>query len=188
MVDLHDAVQTLQTLRPVIVPDDDFMAVEALQQQIADTQVTRTKDLESINDKLKGLLRALEAAKISCSRPTSVPSASGHEKTINEHDSNRRSHLKAIDNAEGILTAKESELGALKEKLRGLETKDVAKEVAGGLDSSALRLEIWRAMGFEPIVDSSGRVLKIIVRTRSGDVHCIEVKEGGREVWKLAVS
>lgn len=82
-------------------------------------------------------MRALEAAKISSSRPTSVPSASGHEKMINELDNNRRSHLKAIDNAEGVLTAKESELGALKEKLRALETKDVAKEVAGGLDSSA---------------------------------------------------
>lgn len=55
---------------------------------------------------------------------------------MNELDSNRRSHLKAIDNAEGILTAKESELGALKEKLKELETKDVGKEVSGGLDSS----------------------------------------------------
>ena len=137
------------------MPDDDFMVVEALQQQIANTQAGRTKDLEGINDKVKGktgvvkaivvrikrksagLVRALEAAKISCSRPVSVPSASGHEKMINELDSNRRSHLKAIDNAEGVLTAKESELGALKEKLRGLETKDVAKEVANGLDSSA---------------------------------------------------
>lgn len=27
-----------------------------------------------------------------------------------------------------------------------------------------LGLEIWRAMGFEPIVDSSGRLLKMIVR------------------------
>ncbi|KAF9792334.1 hypothetical protein BJ322DRAFT_1016150 [Thelephora terrestris] len=188
MVDLHDAVQTLQTLRPVIVPDDDFMVVEALQQQIGNTQATRTKEVENINDKLKGLLRALEAAKISCSRPTSVPSARGHEKMINELDSSRRSHLKAIDSAEGILTAKESELGALKEKLKKLETKDVAKEVLEGLDSSALRLEIWRAMGFEPIVDSTGRLVKMIVRTRSGDVHCVEGKEDGQEVWKLAIS
>lgn len=67
-----------------------------------------------------------------------------------------------------------------------------------------LRLEIWRAMGFEPIVDSSGRLVKMIVRawaddsclasahlqpgTRSGDVHCIEGKEDGREVWQLAAS
>jgi len=56
---------------------------------------------------------------------------------INDLDSNRRSHLKAIDNAEGVLTAKESELGTLKEKLRELEMKDVAREVSGGLDSSA---------------------------------------------------
>ena len=82
-------------------------------------------------------MRVLEAAKASCSRPTSVPSASGHEKMINEFDNNRRSHLKAIDNAEGILTAKESELGALREKLKELERKDVAKEVSGELDSSA---------------------------------------------------
>jgi len=36
------------------VPDDDFMVAEALQQQIAKAQVVRTKDLESINDKVKG--------------------------------------------------------------------------------------------------------------------------------------
>jgi kinetochore protein Spc24, fungi type len=81
-------------------------------------------------------LRALEAAKVSCGRPTSVPSAGGHEKMMNELDNNRRSHLKAIDNAEGVLTAKESELGSLKEKLKELETKDVAKEMSGGLDGS----------------------------------------------------
>lgn len=90
-----------------------------------------------MNEKSAGLVRVLETAKISSSRPTSVPSANGHEKMINELDNNRRSHLKAMDQAEGILTAKESELGALKERLRGLETKDVAKEMAGELDSSA---------------------------------------------------
>lgn len=68
-----------------------------------------------------------------------------------------------------------------------------------------LGLEIWRAMGFEPIVDSNGRLAKMIVRawtdlfsffdthlragTRSGDVHCIEGKaEDGREAWQLAIS
>jgi hypothetical protein len=49
----------------VIVPDDDFMAVEALQQQIADTQATRTKDLENINDKLKGKT-LVSASKLPC--------------------------------------------------------------------------------------------------------------------------
>jgi len=60
-------------------------------------------------------------------------------------------------------------------------------------------------MGFEPVVDSSGKLVKMIVRawadnfcrffecssmpgTRSGDVHCIEGEEDGREVWQLAVS
>jgi len=59
-------------------------------------------------------------------------------------------------------------------------------------------------MGFEPIVDSSGRLVKMIVRawagdscrllgahlrpgTRGGDVHCIEGKEDGPEVWQLAL-
>ena len=36
------------------MPDDDFMVVEALRQQIANAQAVRTKDLESINDKVKG--------------------------------------------------------------------------------------------------------------------------------------
>ena len=72
--------------------------------------------------------------------------------------------------------------------------------------SDRLGLEIWRAMGFEPIVESSGRLAKMIVRawtdpwfyfldthlgpgTRSGDVHCIDGEvEDGREAWKLAIS
>ena len=53
--------QTLETLRPVIVPDDDFMAVEAIQQQIANTQAARTKDLENINDKVKGKTRGCKS-------------------------------------------------------------------------------------------------------------------------------
>ena len=35
--------------------------------------------------------------------------------------------------------------------------------------SDRLRLEIWRAMGFEPIVDSSGRLVKMIVREWADD-------------------
>ena len=142
----------------MIVPDDDFMAAEAIEQQIENTQARRTKEIESINEELKGkqeaelsvlgwcktskrkklagVLRALEGAKVSCSRPRSVPSASGHEKMMNELDKNRRGHLKAIDNGEGILTAKESELGALKEKLKELETREVAREMSSGLDGS----------------------------------------------------
>jgi hypothetical protein len=36
------------------VPDDDFMAAEGIEQQIENSQATRTKELESINDELKG--------------------------------------------------------------------------------------------------------------------------------------
>ena len=36
-----------------------------------------------------------------------------------------------------------------------------------------LRLEIWRAMGFEPIVDSSGRLVKMIVRAWADDSCCL---------------
>jgi hypothetical protein len=59
-------------------------------------------------------------------------------------------------------------------------------------------------MGFEPMVDSTGGLTKMIVRawaddsgysnayphpgTRSGDVHCVDGKEDGREVWKLAIT
>jgi len=67
-----------------------------------------------------------------------------------------------------------------------------------------LRLEIWRAIGFEPIVDSGGGLVKMIVRawaddscrrlstyhrpgTRGGDVHCIGGKEDGPELWQLAL-
>lgn len=70
----------------------------------------------------------LEAARISSTRPPTVPSAEAHVATLNELDGTRLSLAKAINDAESLLASKEAELARLKEEIRTLEESDPASE------------------------------------------------------------
>jgi len=83
------------------------------------------------------LSKLLEAARISSTRPGSVPSEHAHLSNLNELDSSRLSLAKAISDAETMLGSKEAELAALKDEVRRLETYDPALEHEKDLDSSA---------------------------------------------------
>lgn len=74
------------------------------------------------------LARVLEAARVSSTRPSSVPSAQEHASLLNELDASRLSLAKAINDAESALASKEAELTRLKESIRTLEDSDPAAE------------------------------------------------------------
>lgn len=84
----------------------------------------------------QALSRTLEAAKISSSRPPTVPSAEGHVKVVNDLDKTKLSLAKAINSAESSLASKESELTKLKDEFKELEQRDVAKQAGNELDGS----------------------------------------------------
>ena len=81
--------------------------------------------------------RALEAARITCTRPSSVPSEEAHTLMMNELDSSRLSLAKAISEAETLAANREAELSALKEEARRLELYDPAAEHEKELEGSA---------------------------------------------------
>jgi hypothetical protein len=83
------------------------------------------------------LTKALEASRISSTRPPSLPSAEEHAAIINQLDVNRLSLCKAINECESLLAGKEAELANLKEDTRALEDCDPAAEHANELDSAA---------------------------------------------------
>ncbi|KAF8162911.1 hypothetical protein B0H34DRAFT_299817 [Crassisporium funariophilum] len=179
---------------PIINPEEDYLTIVAAEEKIAISEARRKKELEEAHANLKALSRVLEAARISSTRPAAVPSEAAHSATMNELDSSRLSLAKAISDAEGMVASREAELSALKEEARRLEAYDPATEHEKELDGTALRLAIYKGMGFEPIVEKDGRVLKMLVRAQSGDTHIVDFSTGKSEfeytelLWKLARS
>lgn len=162
-----------------------------------------------------------------------MPSAERHSAILNELDATRLSLVKAINDTEGLLASKEAELSRLKEEIRVLEKEDPASEHES--DPTAydfcslevtfpkltsclrLRLAMYKGLGFEPILDKSGVVTKMLVRTchsvsdlcvikrktltlalhsgsESGDIHPVSFTDGKSDfeyahlLWSLAES
>lgn len=93
--------------------------------------------MNSDSSQCTALSRVLEAARISSTRPASVPSAEAHAKNLNELDISRLSLAKSISDAEGLVISREAELAALKEEARRLEDYDPAVEHEKELDGTA---------------------------------------------------
>jgi kinetochore protein Spc24 len=142
-------------MRPIIDPEEDYLTIVAAEQKLAASEAKRKKELEEAHANLKGksfiykteswisylfsriaLAKALESARISSTRPDSVPSAEVHASALNKCDSNKFSLMKAISDMESEIGSKEAELAALKEEARKLEEYDPAAEHEKELDGS----------------------------------------------------
>ncbi|KAI0807212.1 hypothetical protein C8Q74DRAFT_46266 [Fomes fomentarius] len=191
-INVKDAVKAIREMVPIIDPEDDYLMIAAAEERMALTQETRHKELHDAHVRLKQLAKVLEAARISATRPSTIPSAQEHVAQMNDLDATRLSLAKAINDAEGALAGKEAELTRLKEETHALEMSDPAAE--HDLDATALRLAMYKGLGFEPIVEKDGRISKMLVRAESGDVHRVtfDGKKTDAEytdmLWKLAVS
>lgn len=179
---------------PIIDPEEDYLTIVAAEEKIAASEAKRKKELDEIHGNLKSLTRLLESARVSSTRPTSVPSAEAHASALNELDRNRLALAKAISDAEGLVASREAELTALKEESRRLEQYDPAAEHEKELDGTALRLQLYKGMGFEPIIDKDKNISKMLVRSQSGDIHTVDFTTGKTDLeytqllWKLASS
>lgn len=173
-------------------PEEDYMTIAEAEELMAKTEATRKKELDDAHAKLRALARILDAARVSATRPSSVPSANQHTAILNDLDANRIQLAKAINDSESALASKEAELARLKQETGELEQSDPAAE--HDLDASALRLALYKGLGFEPIMDSDGRMAKMLIRAQHGDVYCVSFDgnknyyEYAQELWKLASS
>ena len=119
------------------------------------------------------LAKQLEQAKIAATRPPGAMTATDHSKRMSELEAARHAMIKNITSAEDALSEREATLKALNDEERKLRSTDVAAEHQ--LDSTTLKLELIRGMGFEPVWTKDGSLSKIIVR------------ESGVSCWRCCI-
>ncbi|KAG5647142.1 hypothetical protein DXG03_001097 [Asterophora parasitica] len=122
---------------PIIDPEEDYLTIVAAEEKIAITEARRKKELEEAHATMKALSKVLEAARVSSTRPASVPSAEAHAGALNELDVGRLSLAKSISDMEGLVASREAELATLKEEATRLEEYDPALEHEKELDGTA---------------------------------------------------
>ncbi|KAJ3554788.1 hypothetical protein NM688_g2932 [Phlebia brevispora] len=206
-IDIKDAIKAIKESVQIMDPDEEYITIASAEEQMSMTEAARKKEIDEARTKMKGehprallrahtsndayfqaLAKALEAARISSTRPASVPSAEAHQNTLNKLEDARLSLAKAINEMESSLASKESEKAQLREELHRLEESDPAAEHQ--LDSTALRLALFKGLGFEPIMEGD-RMIKIIVR-KEVDTYIVDLRndktsfEAAQQLWKLA--
>ncbi|KAJ7090041.1 hypothetical protein C8R43DRAFT_1050445 [Mycena crocata] len=193
-ISVEDAILGLRAVKSVVDPEDDYLTLVAAEDTIAAAETKRRKELDVLQSNLKDLSKRLESARVSASRPSSVPSAEAHTSTINQLDISGLSLAKSIKETEGEVASKEGELADMKETARRLEDYDPAAEHEKDLDGTAVRLKFYKQLGFEPVLNKHGNVDKMLVRARSGDVYPLDFNDEKTDMeytqllWKLVCS
>ncbi|KAF7295072.1 hypothetical protein MIND_01045500 [Mycena indigotica] len=177
-ISFGEAIKAVRAVGEIMNPDDDFYTLAAAEETIAATETKRKKELEELHANLKALSKIRDSARQSATRPNTVLSVENHNSTLSALDDNRLSLGKSIKETERLVASKEDELATLKEKVIQLEDQDPVAEHQRELDSAALRLMIYKQLGFEPVVDKQGRVTKMLVRSQSGDIHDVSFNTG----------
>ena len=113
---------------PVFDPTDDFLNIVSAEEQMSSVAADRQKELDAKYAHLKSLTRTLEAARITCVRPPTIPSAEAHVETLNAQDAARLGFMKNINAAEGALAEKEGVLAKLRAECSSLKASDPASE------------------------------------------------------------
>ncbi|KAH9934944.1 uncharacterized protein B0H18DRAFT_979087 [Fomitopsis serialis] len=191
-ISIQDTIKAIRDMIPIIDPEEDYLTIAAAEEQMSITEEGRRKEIEEAQSRVRSLARVLDAARVSSTRPSTLPSAEQHGAMMNELDETRLSLIKAINDAEGALAGKEAELARVGDELRNLKESDPSAEHM--LDATALRLAMYKGLGFEPIMGQDGRIAKMLIRSITGDVHCVNFdstksnKEYADLLWKLASS
>ncbi|KAH0584319.1 hypothetical protein H2248_009863 [Termitomyces sp. 'cryptogamus'] len=209
---IAEAIKAISDMFPIIDPEEDYLTIVAAEEKIAATESQRKREIEEAQANMKGeplsqmseplvlnqrtaLVKLLEAARISSKRPASVPSEQAHAKVLNELDRTKLDLMKSISDMESHVASQEAELTKLKDEAHRLEEYDPAAEHTKELAGSALRLRMYEKLGFEPVFDKKGVLMKMLVHSaQSGDLHVVPMDgqksdfEQSRHLWKLASS
>ncbi|EJD46039.1 hypothetical protein AURDEDRAFT_63428 [Auricularia subglabra TFB-10046 SS5] len=155
---------------------DDYTTLKRTDELMRNRAATREKEIEATRANLRALARQLEGAKVAATRPKGVPSEAEHTARLNELEAAKLAVAKSINEAEDLLSAREAELIELNEEERALNRTDATAEHE--LDSTTLKLELIRGMGFEPVTDKDGVLRKVLVRSLvSNEIHSVPVDD-----------
>lgn len=176
----------------IIDPADDYLTITAAEEQMKINYAKAKRENDEAYSNLKALSRVLEAARKSSARPPDAATPEQHAARLNELDTTRISLAKALRDAENSLASKEAELAALKEGARALEESDPAQIHQHEIDGTTIRLQIFRGIGFDLVLDNGGAASTMFIRAESGDVHtltpCSSDYHSVEQAWKLASS
>ncbi|KAI0826215.1 hypothetical protein BC629DRAFT_1587052 [Irpex lacteus] len=158
-IDIRETIAAIRGAAEVIDAGEDFLTVAAAEELMSNTRAASARQKE-IDE-----LRAKERAQHSARRPDSVPSQRKHAALLEE-----------LDN-------KKAELARLKEELHELEEEaPVAAEHE--LDATALGLQIYKRLGFESVMDRTGKMKKMLIRAQSGDIHYLTFNDSQKSSYK----
>ncbi|KAH8833543.1 hypothetical protein DL96DRAFT_1675973 [Flagelloscypha sp. PMI_526] len=174
-IPISEATGVIRDMIVLMSPEPDYQSIAGADDAFHAREQQIKKDADETLAVLKTLSASLAAARKSSQRPDSA-SAQDHEDTLQDLDETRTSLMKAISDADSALGSKEHELSKLKEESRQLESYDPAAEHEKMLDSTPLRLQLYKKIGFEPMVDKDGNQ-KFLIRTLSGDIRVAELYE-----------
>lgn len=190
--DLRECIKLIKEMTTIIDPADDYLTITAAEEQMKINYAKAKRENDEAYSNLKALSRVLEAARKSSARPPDVATPEQHAARLNELDTTRISLAKALRDAENSLASKEAELAALKEGARALEESDPAQIHQHEIDGTTIRLQIFRGIGFDLVLDNGGAASTMFIRAESGDVHtltpCSSDYHSVEQAWKLASS
>lgn len=173
-------------------PSDDFITFTEAEEAMKRTASLREKEAEQVREQFRTMSRLLEAARMSASRPRTVPSEAQHAKLLQELEELQVSLGKATNESQDALRDKEAQVVRMRTEERDLEIREEAED--HDLDSSALRLQLTRGLGFEFVPGANNDCSKILVTAESGDIHCAEMDgtrsdfETAQRLWRLPLS
>lgn len=188
-----EVLMTVSQMVTDVEPTEDYMTLKRTDELMRNRAATREKEIEATRANLRALARQLDGAKIAATRPKGVPSEAEHTARLNELEAAKLAAAKSINEAEDMLSAREAELIELNEEERALNRTDATVEHE--LDSTTLKLELIRGMGFEPVTDKDGVLRKVLVRSLvSNEIHSVPVDDNRPDeehttiLWSKAIA
>ncbi|KAL1709852.1 hypothetical protein EV121DRAFT_252442, partial [Schizophyllum commune] len=181
----------LREMTGLIDGSDECNTIETADTLLAEKEEKRRQELEEATAKYRAQAKLLEQARKSATRPASLPTAEAHAAAMNELEDARINLQKAASDLDDKQMATQASLALWRKKLASLNELDQVSQHLEDVDSSVLRLQLFRGLGFEPLLDDDHRVLKMLVRSHfDEDIYPVEIERDdisyANELWSLA--
>ncbi|KAG8688747.1 hypothetical protein FRC09_012746 [Ceratobasidium sp. 395] len=160
----QELVNIMRDAAAAIDATDSLQIVLEIQEIMKKKEARWSADLDNVRTELRTVTQTHQSARVASLRPPNVLSEEHQSQKLASLEEAQFKVIKAINDAEGVLTSRQNERVRARGELGSWEAKDVDKEVANGLDTYALRIRLSKELGFEPVVDkATGKVTKMIV-------------------------
>ncbi|KAL1748120.1 hypothetical protein HDZ31DRAFT_60654 [Schizophyllum fasciatum] len=192
-IDVKTAISYLREMTGLIDGSDECTTIETADTLLAEKEERRQQELEEATKKYKAQAKLLEQARKSSTRPASLPTAEAHAAAMNELEDARINLQKAASDLDDKQMATQASLALWRKKLASLNELDQVSQHLEDVDSSVLRLQFFRGLGFEPLLDEDLNLSKVLVRSHfDEDIYPVEIARDdvsyANELWSLAGS